>query len=128
MVQANTFSGPAVLTGPVTISVEAGAPTFTYSATPSINGIYNYGAGANTTLMLGAPYADTAIADGTQITISGITGPNAALNGTVCTVVHGARYSPVISVEFTNAWYALGLPQFNFVQDGGCPGLTFNWN
>lgn len=128
----NNFKGAGTLHGPAAFGQAATPPSFTYS--------YSFVSGdalgcsiPGDFFWVGAPKSIDSITAGTVITISGVTGVNAGLNGKSFTSDNVAGGVMLITNGGTlySEWTALGLP--SVIGSGSellsaAPGLTFNWN
>jgi hypothetical protein len=139
---ADNFSGTGTLSGSANIELVASGPyswtpQFTLSQYMQVGYTPEYG----TTAQIEFPQPVTQpgwaqiVGTTTTFTISGITGPYAALNGK--TITSPVNESNLLNfsgfgVEFTNTWSGLSLPQFIGFDEGGInnvlPGFTLSWN
>jgi hypothetical protein len=132
-------SGSGSITGSGNIMGEpiTNGPTYAYSYTiPNINQvIFDLNGGIATFNFYQNPSELFTLANGTVVTISGVTGPYAALNGTSFIVETAdpspgyAYYDSLTGGTFRSTWVSLNIPLYGTTIDFNIGGnFTWNWN
>jgi hypothetical protein len=131
----NKFTGSGTITGAGNITIVPVAPTFTYTVARTLTGYYSYGASNGKYLFVSPNLGTGYINNGTVFTVSGVTGPYAAVNGTTFTGTSGGNSEIDIfgTDSFSAALISLGaIPTSgyyaNFSFSSVLPGFTINWN
>ena len=133
----NTIRGTGTLSGPATIKLVSGTPSFAHSYNSVQDGT------SNLLFMHFFPESNcvffawddpslidfSAVPNGTVVTLSGITGANSSLNGYTMTSADSDGQTFLNAANFITAWVNLGN-HIGFVYPAAplLPGLILNWN
>lgn len=128
---SGSISGPGNING---ISNNGGfAHTYAFLVNPN-QVTFMLDANALTAVFYVDPTEILMLQPGKIVTISGVTGPNSAVNGTTFTVAEAdlsPSYNYIVSLSddtFPLACLSLGMPYWGFDPLDLMPGLTWSWN
>jgi hypothetical protein len=133
----NQISGLGSFSGPGNLTAVTAGPTYAYSyIIPKINQvIFDHNGGIASFNFYQNPSQLFTLAEGTVVTVSGVTGAYAALNGTSFTILTAdpapgyAYYDSETGGTYRSTWVSLGIPLYGTTIDFNIGGnFTWNWN